>query len=127
MKANELRIGNWIECSEVDEFGNLVYKAYQVSVSDIWNIRYDQIRKKEYEPIPLTEEWLLRFGFRNMVPSKGGFSFDLNKLMIHLPSIEYPSGRTYYNSWCIMGKYPESVHQLQNLYFALTGQELELR
>ena len=36
----------------------------------------------------------------------------------------YKEGRTYFNSWCINDWQPEYVHQLQNLYFALTGEEL---
>ena len=76
-----------------------------------------------FEPIPLTEEWLLKFGFVN-----GGKSdFDKKKLSIHLPSFYYTNGRTFYNSWRIMDYSVKSVHQLQNLYFALTGEELEIQ
>jgi len=127
MEARELRIGNWIECSEVDEFGNLVYKAYQVSVSDIWNIRYNEIRKKEYETIPLTEEWLKDFGF----PWEIKFQANGNDEFWGLFSECYPKEKGYN---LIMKRdkillIPEIkyVHQLQNLYFALTGKELELK
>jgi len=127
MEARELRIGNWIECSEVDEFGNLVYKAYQVSVSDIWNIRYDEIRKKEYEPIPLTEEWLKDFGF----PWEIKFQAHGNDEFWGLFSECYPKEKGY-NLIMKRDKFlliPEIkyVHQLQNLYFALTGKELQLK
>jgi hypothetical protein len=71
------------------------------------------------EPILLTTEILERCGF-----VKCGFTYDKGKLSIHLPSINYENGRTYYNSWCIIEESPQSLHQLQNLYFALTRTEL---
>jgi len=74
-----------------------------------------------YEFIPLTAEWLVRFGFRkssNFVYYFDSFSWDSRDSLF-----------TVYSDW--NGEYAyyvkvEWVHQLQNLYFALTGKELVL-
>lgn len=50
--ANELRIGNW---------ANNGFKDYQVSGATIWQLGLEYATAL---PIPLTEEWLLRFGFK---------------------------------------------------------------
>jgi hypothetical protein len=34
------------------------------------------------------------------------------------------NGRTYFKNFAILEESPKYVHQLQNLYFALTGEEL---
>ena len=73
-----------------------------------------------HSPIPLTEEWLLKFGF---VPEKmedGFLSYRLKFVDISMPYFEF----TYdYGTESFEVKY---VHQLQNLFFALTGTELTL-
>ena len=78
-----------------------------------------------FEPIPLTEEWLKKFGFEKM-SSPRSITYHCNCFKIK----QELSGK-----WWIArvgGSSPthqvkiEYVHQLQNLYFALTGEELEL-
>ena len=86
------------------------------------NLTYETASDENVEPIPLTEEWLLKFGF-----NKRKIYFELGKLAISLNGIEYDNGRTYFNSWTILEKQPEYVHQLQNLYFALTNEELIIK
>lgn len=84
---------------------------------------------KVYEPIPLTEEWLLKFGF---VKQKGG----------GMGGQDQWAGMA---SWAIKGNWlfrgqasclrlvgyfnaqVKYVHQLQNLYYALTGEELTVK
>jgi hypothetical protein len=112
MKANELRIGNYILLQGVT-------KPTQVSIIDTT----EQSTRTKASPIPLTEEWLLKFGF---VKKKGESGYSKGKLLIYfgLTTMSGVNGRTYFNSWAILYKSPEYVHQLQNLYFALTGEEL---
>jgi hypothetical protein len=80
---------------------------------------------KFIEPIPLTEEWLLRFGFirdnkeiLSLKENENEFIFFLegNHVIIDKQQGQQLSGISID---C------EYVHQLQNLYFALTGKELE--
>jgi len=76
----------------------------------------------------LTEEWLLKLGFElayesdyrrkfDMLDSRFGYDFDLNGDTNGMQGFRY------------IGNYLghiKHVHQLQNLYFALTGKELEV-
>jgi len=71
------------------------------------------------EPIPLTEEWLLKFGFEI---KQGRFGNEYwGKINLYTSSDKKIV-------FCFDGylKGIKYVHQLQNLYFALTGNELTL-
>lgn len=114
MKAEELRIGN------------LVLDGEEVINIDIVSLRYmvDNKGIEIFKPIPLTEEWLLKLGFN--VPTKHHvLCYDLGLLSIEIPNKYYPKGRAYFNSWVFLNEMPKYVHQLQNIYFALAGEELE--
>lgn len=135
MKTNELRIGNlvFIENDLLPETKGKIHKVYGisekhdsefpkstgiVSLNQISTIRNYSQFDEFIQPIPLTEEWLLKLGFRKQRTdthlymngslyikiNNNGFKFD------YFTSIQYI---TY-------------VHQLQNLYFILTGNELKI-
>lgn len=102
MKASELRIG-----SKISKNNNIITVDAK-TIFDIWI--NDGL--KIYDPIPLTEEWLLKFGFE-----KGSLIyFNLNGEIVFKGDNAFR-----YFGLTVQLKY---VHQLQNLYFALTGQEL---
>ena len=113
MKATELRIGNWVS-TQSDE---IVKVGYEIIRSLI--VFPD---KPEYKPIPipLTEKWLVKFGFEKRTKSiykkKRGVEiiFD-SEDKVHW----YGNGTDGVTELFF-------VHQIQNLYFALTGTELEL-
>lgn len=71
--------------------------------------------------VPLTEDWLVKFGFTNKSHSR---HYDLGKITIAIADSIHVNGRVYYNSWAIRECTPKSVHQLQNLYYLLTGEKL---
>jgi hypothetical protein len=77
----------------------------------------------EFEPIPLTEEWLIKFGFTEEYRSKMHSTFYTENLSYYF---WYENKRQYasFKGTDIVCQY---VHQLQNLYFALTGEELTLK
>tara|TARA_R110000772_G_scaffold145504_1_gene255489 strand:+ start:31209 stop:31523 length:315 start_codon:yes stop_codon:yes gene_type:complete len=103
IQANELRIGN------------LFNPIIDVKV-EAWMLLPES--KIVFEPIPLTEDWLVRFGFdKNEYKKEVWFSG--NKL-----AIDFRNGQYFIRGYEINVKY---IHQLQNLYFALTGTELELK
>ena len=119
MKASELRIGNLVD------LGNRIAKISEIyhTACTVLDLEETQDTIEDYErtkPIPLTEEWLLKFGFdRNIVEDYPIFQ---NQVLM----IEYyeACSDVYVSDYCkISTKY---VHQLQNLYFALTGEELIL-
>ena len=103
MKAQELRIGNYLK-------KDVVVKIDARSIFDIWE------ETKEYQPIPLTEEWLLRFGFVS-----NPYQDRYENQSIH---IECNKTRGVTELWIESMPHIKYVHQLQNLYFALTGEEL---
>ena len=125
MKATELRIGNWVKMKKSDPIEN-----YQISAilekgvnSGSVGMLYEII-----EPIPLTEEWLERFGFEKDEEYDEGGLVDY-RMTLMKGSLEFVS---FWNSEQLTGvNQPQTgidveyVHQLQNLYFALTGQELQ--
>jgi hypothetical protein len=131
MKANELRIGNWIE---LDNDLRLEHKHNQ-RINKIRTIDCQLVSdENEYygqlyefiKPIPLTEEWLVRFGF---TPDHNDYFFECEDHGVELEaswsSRNMQTGETF--GWHISEyQHVKSVHQLQNLYFALTGEELKL-
>lgn len=110
MKANELRIGNYV----YRQSGKMVVN--RDSVYQIENVNLQSALK--YEPIPLTEDWLIKFGFE-----KSGIEW-LGRICLedYNNEIYYSAGEGVKLSRVI--KY---VHDLQNLTFALTGEELSIK
>lgn len=115
MEASELRIGNLVDyAGDTVEVEGMKYrdeKGYQRVY-----LKTGGAKKDFLSPILITEEWLIKFG------------------------LEKDEGDVFHTKWfkcfinpngilCLVGyennhqniKY---VHQLQNLYFALTGEEL---
>lgn len=124
MESKELRIGNILREKHTGD---------KLVVLELTNDRitfdYKTFTTWQAEPIPLTEEILLKCGFvksENSLffhkeTSPVQFVISLNTYTIYFkyeglyqPMLEIPSKLKY-------------LHQLQNLYFALTGQELEIK
>ena len=139
MKAEELRFGNI--AGRIYFNPSPTGKTKAVEPGEIKEIREESInmtaklgRKERIKlphalvvPIPLTEEWLLKFGFKFYEP--------LSHYRIVIDDVWYYVNKDFYFSFCNL-KADESqhmpykklkyVHQLQNLYFALTGEELTI-
>jgi hypothetical protein len=116
MEAKELRIGNY--CKEITHSKNGIVKVSKRHFEEIEDNQIDLF------PIPLTEEWLLKFGFKRNSCIKIGYSIG------SVPQIDYYDGCIQVVTYCIDGEvtieldHIKHVHQLQNLYFALTNKEL---
>lgn len=137
MEANELRIGNCLNfpCdSNIEEFSWFV--------SDIKYLNYDYDTKQcfvndtpldETKPISLTEEWLVRFGFLKKETNNeyGWYKNCLNRQLCwchsNFISIEFNIGQCDEFTNTLLDIECKHVHQLQNLYFALTGEELTIK
>ena len=119
MDVKELRIGNLFNYKVVDNLDERK-EWYEVSEIDAQDLLYleKNPNDEDFQPIPITEEWLLKFGFDERLhgwwsnkiflrkDEKGNLFFDWN-------------GTT--QTEAIELKF---VHYLKNLYFALTGEEL---
>lgn len=132
IKASELRIGNHI-MSDREYFDEPVFGVvYQVSEAGIcfnYNEKGEQRGisnpLKNILPIPLTEEWLLKFGFvaSNQNESTALWDYvDLKTGWFGL--IEKDGYYKFASPSTSFGTQFHHVHQLQNLYFSLTGKEL---
>ena len=131
MKASELRLGNYYLYCIHDELDNpRDYEIVdQIDAQDlVWLSSEAGENDDQYKPIPLTEDWLKRFGFE---PYKKGFARGFHN-KIFSGCIILTWSKTL-NSWELaIGKYKditrvEFVHTFQNVIFALTGEELKLR
>jgi hypothetical protein len=118
MKATELRIGNYV----FDNLGGILKIKGVNTESDLSHIK----------PIPLTEEWMIDFGMdytdgfsnsRKLCLNKHEFDCSVLTYSEKEGLLRFSNGEQNGTSLIPHVKY---VHQLQNLYFALTGQELTL-
>lgn len=115
MKASELRIGNWV-------YDNPCLSSRQIDAKDILELVQMEVAghtRFHLEPEELTSEWLERFGFEHE-NTIGGWSKWSNGKMRLLDMKFYFDSSEYFIR-------VEDVHQLQNLYFALTGEELTIK
>lgn len=120
MKNTELRIGNLITgIYDGDDEKEAICEVLAVdatqSLGEGWSIMVDSDESAEcfddFKPILLTEEWLLKLGFRKFVND-----FSLKGVVIH----SRKRGYVIRKSIPVM----TSVHMLQNYFYAATGQEL---
>lgn len=127
MKAAELRIGNFV---------NLYGDECRIQTVGMWvhtDTTVDEAPIESVKPIPLTEEWLLKFGFKKpldwhswrLTLDNSNEDQFKSSLQLGFTGCGYVqvcrSGINAYDVKC------EFVHQLQNLYFALTGEELTIK
>ena len=134
MTASDLRIGNYL----TDYKDGILLSVARIEAIEYteWNsgddfnvtaLEYgtkERYLEGEFEPIPLTEEWLLKFGFDHHYDLGKRKFMNIKTLTIETNSSEnFP---VYYTTQKIIICYIKYVHQLQNLYFALTGEELIL-
>lgn len=127
MKAQDLRIGNYLKVTL-----NSQTSTEGITASGIMDIYCNKDNTSiKYEPIPLTEEVLLKCGFE--MSEHGEYfikdnadSFDgvmSTKLTYNLTDELFTVLNTDYDGYHVECKH---LHHLQNLYFALTGEELKI-
>jgi len=127
--SNELRIGNWVyNANYKNKFPTKVHGIDEIGIDpqlefeDIHcSIGYESLLSN-LEPIPLTEEILLKCGFVN-IESK---TVDILKFFGGGITVCYDKVDKYYYIKLHSNIELKHLHQLQNLYFALTGEELKI-
>jgi len=105
MQSKDLRIGNWVEI--------IKSKGHQTTIqASCFSVNIE----KNYKSIALTEKWLLNFGFE-----QAGNFYSLGRFHLYKDNNDI----VYLNyGWMVIDLL--YVHKLQNLYFALTGEDLKL-
>jgi len=122
MKATELRIGN-LAIDTTEGFAGRKNRTIEVSHEVIYSIACGN---DYWKPVPLTEEWLERFGFEQMKLYTGDNCFVKEKFCVLCDGqLKNYDLRLTFDSDQTIRVELDYVHQLQNLYFALTGEELQ--
>lgn len=144
MKATDLRIGNLILFHPINIHISQARICEVISISIKSCIVKDKGLELEMfydnnttHSIPLTEEWMEKFGFKSEITTNGRRVFrnynigtwlfvdaEDNKFTLCIDSIEEGLGWQAL-PYVITHNIHSYVHQLQNLYFALTGEELK--
>ncbi len=124
VSTKELRLGNIVNDDE---------KVISISFDGTVEVSYDSAEKgnatqykdiSKIKPIPLTEEWLLRFGFKDVSGNiekrfvKGRFNWYSSTRYI---TVEFDNGLSNFD----LDTDCRYVHQLQNLYHTINGEELK--
>ena len=118
MEIRELRIGNYYQCASR---GNIEIVTWQ-TLRDLAEGKLNLL------PMPLTDEILLKFGFYF---EEGFYCLRINNtafmtIILHGSYVNYELSNFRQKIVFSRGEF-SGVHQLQNLYFALTGEELTFK
>jgi hypothetical protein len=120
MKAQELRVGNlvWVDTG--------IYNRLPTSITalsrELFRCKDGIFSTVKFEPIPVDEDWLLRFGFKK----RNDKTFTYDRFILYFVS--------KYEFWYMNDRRTnvyftkvEFVHELQNIIFAMNGEELEVK
>lgn len=121
--AKELRIGNYIQLRDKLVMVRGIPNVHKLLIpGEQYAVEVD-----EFDPIPLTEELLLKCGFTEAYSDSKGYIYSINEVnflrcFFDIPYIfiETEEDEDLFN------RPIENLHQLQNIYFDLTGKELEV-
>jgi hypothetical protein len=117
MKVQDFRIGNIVNYFYNETCLNGVVTSVNKKSITINNHATIKIKTNNISPIPLTEEWLLKFGYithshqKNYYTIKGHIIWKCNEMFLCDKN----------------GVHIKYVHQLQNLYWVLNGEELVIK
>lgn len=145
MKAIELRLGNIVSINNKEQHPNLIgvplrvtsiHPSIGLNGGITHGVCLEEVERKTnqfygywsqliqfIEPIPITEELILKCGF----VKAGGFYYTYN-CSFTLNYDKFDDGSYNATSQCNnIARGIKHLHQLQNLYFALNGKELEIK
>ncbi len=129
MKANELRTGNWVTAIQCDR--SKVNQQIE-QINSLGDFAVTTHGWSELKAIPITKKWLVKFGFVKLF-SKFDNGYEINEMILNNTYDKGCEGWCFYDgnvACCNNMNYKNPVkyvHQLQNLYFALTGEELTIK
>jgi hypothetical protein len=121
MNASELRIGNLFL------YENCIYIAKVIRVDFIYGINRNGFAPGEFpieviKPIPITSEILLACGFENKI--RGNYYHkEFTKLYVNIDN----SIAIHFGNKNGILKLIDYLHELQNIFWILTNQELEIQ
>lgn len=134
VSVTDLRIGNLIHYNgNHEEIGKISLLVPDViDVLSYCQINYRRDKKHwliNLHPVKITEEWLIEFGFVKKDKTWDDKSistglFFKDRYFIENSKEGFLFCQSHYSGNCWFLKNIKYIHQLQNLFFALTGSEL---
>ena len=129
IKAKDLRIGNLHKTNEISiprlQIHSAVVSGTAYASISAYGIHLVDANEMVFEPIHITEEWLVRLGFEKI---KYGWFEKIFHTDCYMAFIS--GDKNGYTEVCL---FPyenhfrwQYVHQLQNAYYSLTGEELTI-
>lgn len=149
IKANELRIGNWVQ-APLGEWMQVNQIGHHDNPDYIHAEGPEGFGQNGFDPIELTPEVFRKAGFKSRqeardsesvfneygeryLPNPKGGSWDYRRIygladhsIYHIGITHVGNGEYSCTNARVHGKTFKYLHQLQNLYFALTGEELSI-
>ena len=129
LKLGDLRVGNYVifkgikmvTLNDANEYVDYeephMLHQIEITPSDLKNfLKYDI----QYRPIPLTEEWMNKFGYKK-TPNDG---YRISKCVMWLDNGKII---VHYGMVTIIDIKCEFVHELQNIVYTLEGIELTIK
>lgn len=112
--ANELMKNNYVR-HKFNKKQYSVVTGFDDEYVYLKEITFDYVLFDDIEPIPLTEEWLLKFDWNGFKTKWINSYFKVDERGCIYYRSDFTGTRCFY------------VHQLQNLYFALTYKHLTIK
>jgi hypothetical protein len=122
IKAHDLMLGNLLKYVN----GENIFKVigiHEFGIDSEDEIETTYMEYENFEPIPLTEEWLVRFGFENCINGWWSENELFNVKFIDNDIEIYLSGSDNDLAY----KKIKYVHQIQNLYYIIIGEHLTIK
>lgn len=130
--VRELKIGNYVYLQN----SKTPYKITEIGYSEIEYPRYEasgissgavfRTYVENLNPIPLTEGLLLKCGFTESHSDSKGYIYSINGVDFLRHFFDTPSFFIETKEEDLFNNPIDNLHQLQNLYFDLIGQELDV-
>ncbi len=112
IRANEVRLGNWLT-----QFPENVSIQVQDLIQTEFSYLLNGLDLELFRAIEITPELLEQFGFKKQYDCWYHGTFIIRDIFEEL--FYHPNGVN-------VGQQIEYLHQLQNLYFAVSGEELDV-
>ena len=122
MKISELRIGNYIR----DVFETKSHEVKKLDLEDYAAMlnRRNSSHPNIYRGVELSDEWIKRFGFE-VSKTQDKFFIKDNNIGISTADDMFRFIKGNFVCQIVLREF-EFVHELQNLYYAITGVELSV-
>ena len=114
MKIEELRVGNCVLTSK---------DSHPIRFCSSFGLCNVEIEPDKFKPMPITDKWITKFGFEQVQSNEVYDSYDHPDLGVEIRVVAGIEGYLFIEE-CPDGFPFKSIHQLQNLCFAILGEEL---